>query len=128
MEKDHFDLVVVVGRSVRDWRSYFSNWGGYKWSSYFSDWNGGFDSYSKRFPVDNSVEAILGISSVLNGSLGTIGVNEGVATMDYVPCKNDKRYPISKIRKYVQLVNIGRYPISESLKDIQLAKHWRISN
>jgi len=39
---------------------------------------------TQRFTVDDGVESIVGISGVVNGPLETIGIDEGIWSLDYV--------------------------------------------
>ncbi|XP_074033127.1 uncharacterized protein [Leptinotarsa decemlineata] len=69
------------GLSIGKWSCDFSNW------SCVGNWSSNFGNNSfldKGFSIDNSVESVNWVSSVINCTFEAISINEGVATLDYV--------------------------------------------
>lgn len=60
--------VVSWGCSVSYWSGYFSD----DWGDWMSSW----------LTVDDSVETVVWVSDVLDGALGTVSLDEGVAALD----------------------------------------------
>lgn len=73
------------GISCRSGVSHGSCYFSYSWCS-IGNWGGGdsFDCYCSGFLVHNSVESVVRIGGVFYCTLGTIGIDEGVATLDYI--------------------------------------------
>lgn len=75
---DSWSSGIVSWGSVGDWSS--DGGFGYDWSMY------GLNGYrvGSWFTVDDSIETIVWVSGVFNDSLGSIGFDEGVASLDYI--------------------------------------------